>query len=330
MHRTVPELANLQWDDVRLFLALCRARTLGEAARSLKVDGSTVSRRLAALEETLAASLFDRGRSGVTATPAAEALLPIAEEIEHAMGRFAGAAESLERDVVGQVRIACPPDAAEVMLVPHLPELLARHPGLRIELMAGEALVDVSRRGADIAIRIVRPERGDLIVRTLGEVHWTLAATPSLAKVLGTVRRFRDVPWVTFGERFAHIPAARWVAEHAGVDPVVRSDSLRVQIAVVAAGLGAALLPHPSVPHYGLTEVKVAPKLRKATPLPRSAPLFLLTHRALRHVPRVKAVWEFLVEHCSTRKGPVRRTAETLGGAKRRRRSRGPDVREER
>ena len=289
-------LAGLQWNDVRLFLALCRARTLGEAARQLGVDGSTASRRLAALEETLSASLFDRGRHGLTATPAAEGLLPIAEEIEHAMARFAGAAEALERDVTGLVRIACPPDAAEVMIVPHLPALLARYPGLRIEIHAGEALVDVSRRAADIALRVVRPERGDLIVRTIGEVEWVLAATPKLAARLGTVRRYQDIPWVTFGDELASIPAARWVSRNAGVDPVVRSDSLRVQIAVVASGLGAALIPSPSVPFYGLVPVKLTAALRRAAPLPPAAPLFLLTHRALRHVPRVKAVWDFLVE----------------------------------
>ncbi|MGF1468532.1 MAG: LysR family transcriptional regulator [Sandaracinaceae bacterium] len=296
MHRTAPRAADLHWDDVRLFLALCRARTLGEAARTLGVDGSTVSRRLAALEETVAASLFDRGRAGVAATPAAEALLPVAEEIEHAMARFAGAAEALERDVAGLVRVACPPDAAEVLVAPHLPDLLARYPGLRLELMAGEGLVDVSRRSADIALRIVRPEAGDLIIRKLAPVAWQLAAAPALANVLGTVRRFRDVPWVTFGDRFAHIPAARWVTAHAGVEPLVRSDSIRVQIAVVAAGVGAALLPAGSVTHYGFVPVKVAPKLaRTMEPWPRDD-LYLVTHRALRRVPRVSAVWELLLE----------------------------------
>ncbi|MBO6938078.1 MAG: LysR family transcriptional regulator [Deltaproteobacteria bacterium] len=295
MHRSDPRAANLQWDDVRLFLALCRARTLGEAARVLGVDQSTVSRRLAALEETLAVSLFDRGRGGVSATPAAEELLPVAEEIEDAMGRFSGAAESLDREVSGLVRIACPPDTAEVMIVPHLPALLERHPGLRIELQVGEAVVDVSRRAADLALRVVRPETGDLVVRTLGRVEWVLAGTPELAKRLGTVRKLADVPWVTFGERYAHTPAARWVVQHAGVEPRVRSDSLRLQIACVVDGLGAALLPGPSVAHYGLTPLRLTRKLQQRTP-PPAMPLFLLMHRALRRVPRVRAVWDFLLE----------------------------------
>lgn len=263
------------------------------------MDQSTVSRRLAALEETVAASLFDRGRGGIAATEAAEALLPVAEEIEHAMARFAGAAESLERDVSGIVRVACPPDAAEVLIAPHLPALFARYPGLRIDLLAGEQVVDVARRVADIALRIVRPETGDLIVRTLAPVDWVLAATPKLAKALGALRSWRDVPWVTFGDRLAHIPAARWVRDHAEADPVVRSDSLRFQIAVVCNGLGAALMPAKNVDHYGLVPVKIGRRLRRSmTPWPQDD-LFLVTHRALRKVPRVSAVWDFLVEHAA-------------------------------
>jgi DNA-binding transcriptional LysR family regulator len=102
----------LVWDDVRLFLALCRARTLGAAARTLGVDAATCSRRLAALEEALAATLFDRGRDGIRKTKAAEDLLPVAEEIEAGMLRFASLADGLEREAVGTVRMTCPPDAA--------------------------------------------------------------------------------------------------------------------------------------------------------------------------------------------------------------------------
>ncbi len=114
----------LPWDDVRLFLALCRSRTVGGAARALGVDASTVSRRLVALERALAATLFDRGRDGVTLTKAAEDLMPVAEAIEDAMARFTLAAEGLEREVSGLVRITCPPDAAEVAVVPLMPGLL--------------------------------------------------------------------------------------------------------------------------------------------------------------------------------------------------------------
>lgn len=297
-----PALQALAWDDVKLFLALCRARTLGEAARSLQVDTSTVSRRLSGLEDVLGATLFDRDRGGVHPTAAVEPLLPVAEEIEHAMLRFAGTAEKLERTVTGTVRVACPSDAAEALIVPGLPALLQRHPGLQLELSAGEALVDVARRAVDIALRTVRPETGDLVAKAIGTVTLLPAAAPAMAAELGTIKRWQDVPWVGWGERFADSPGARWLRTHApDAVPRLRSDSLRLQIAAIAQGLGAGLLPAGSVRHYGLEALRPTARLRRSTAPCPAGPLFLVTHRALRNVPRVAAVWDFLVEQAARR-----------------------------
>src|SRR5687768_13102834 len=101
MQRTPAASEPLHWDDVRSFLALCRARTVGSAAATLRIDASTVSRRLAALEAAMDTALFDRGRDGIAPTKAAEDLLPVAEEIERAMHRFTNATEALEREVTG-------------------------------------------------------------------------------------------------------------------------------------------------------------------------------------------------------------------------------------
>lgn len=286
----------MPWDDVRLFLALFRARTLGEAAAALGIDASTVSRRLAALEEALSATLFDRGRGGITPTEAAEGLAPIAEQLEEGMARFAREVEGLERSVAGRVRIACPPDVAEVVVAPLVPRLLARHPALRLEIDPGEAVLDLARREADLALRTVRPARGDLVVTRLATIRWILVAAPHLARTLGPLRAWTDAPWVGWGERFSSVAPARWLATHArGAEPVVRSDSLGLQLALVRRGAGVALVPHPSAAHYGLAPVSLAPALRDAARAWPSAELFLVTHRALRQVPRVRVVWDALV-----------------------------------
>jgi len=298
MHATSGALDGLNWDDVRLFLALCRARTIGEAATELGVDPSTVSRRVASLEASLGSHLFDRGRTGVVPTEAAEELLAVAEQIEAGIARFAGAAETLEREVSGVVRIACPPDAADVLVVPFLSGLLKRHPALRIELATSEAVVDLSRREADVALRTERPTHGDLIVTRLVPVRWIVAASPDLARELGTLRSWPDAPWVGCGERLAEAAPGRWHTAHvSGAEPILRSDSIRAQIALVATGGGIAVLPERSVRHYGLAPVKLGKALRKtAADLPEDD-LFLVTHRALREVPRVRVVWDFLLEH---------------------------------
>ena len=300
----------LAWDEVRLFLALCRSRTLGEAGRKLGVDPSTVSRRLAALEQVLAASLFERGRGGIAATEAAERLMPVAEEMEHVMARFTGAVESFEREVAGRVRIACPADAAEVLLAPLLPALLREHPRLQVDLDAGEGVVDMARRDADLALRTARPTRGDLIVTRLFGVGWRIAAAPELARELGTLRAWADVPWITCSERLAGTTPGRWYAAQLGeLEPVLRSDSLTLQISAAATGVGVALIPELSIEHYGLVPLKLAKSLRASLGEWPEDDLFLVTHRGLRNVPRVRAVWDFLLEHAPRRSRPRRRGA---------------------
>ena len=291
----------MQWDDVRLFLALHRARTIGAAARALAVDPSTVSRRLGALEEALAATLFDRGREGIAPTEAAERLLPVAEEMEAAMTRFTTAAEGLEREVSGRVRIACPADVAEVVLVPLVPPLLDRHPALSLEIDPGETTVDLTRREADLALRTVRPVRGDLVVTRLRDVAWVAAAAPALARELGTLRRWTDAPWIGWGERLASIAPARWLSRNVSRQPVLSSDSLRVQFAAVVAGVGIGLVPEPSLAHFGLVPVRLAAGLRDAASELPTDVLYLVTHRALRDVPRVRVVWDLLLERLAGR-----------------------------
>ncbi len=303
MQTRAVEPERLAWDDVKLFLALCRSRTVGGAAQALRVDASTVSRRLVALEEVLATTLFDRSRDGIAPTEAAEALLPVAEEIEQSMARFTNQAEELEREAAGVVRITCPPDVAEVVIAPLLSDLFARHPALRITLDAGEAVRDLTRREADLALRVVRPSSGDLVMTRLTSARWVLVASRPLARRLGTLRDFSAAPWVSWGDRMAQLGAARWLAKHVKhAEPVVRSDSLTVQLAAVSSGAGVALVPEPSVAHYGLTPVKLAPALKAAAEEWPRDELYLVTHRALHNVPRVRAVWNLLLERWGDRR----------------------------
>ena len=298
----------LRWDDVELFLSLCRSRTVGEAGASLGIDGSTVSRRLVVLERTIGASLFDRGREGISSTKAAEDLLPVAEEIEASMNRFASAADGLEREVSGVVRMTCPPDVASVVVAPLVKELRARHPQLRLELEAGEAVLDLSRREADLALRTVRPKSGDLLVTKLVSVRWVAAGAKNMCGDMGVLRSWSDAPWIGWGARYAELGASRWLATH--VDEaalVLRSDSLAVQLAVASSGAGVALVPEPSLAHFGLVPVRSSRKLHADTQVWPVDDLFLVTHRALRDVPRVRAVWDMLVERVGSPGRPRQR-----------------------
>lgn len=296
MQATSDPLPDLSWDDVRLFLVLSRSRTMGQAAEALDVDPSTVSRRLVGLEESLDTVLFDRGREGLRPTHAAEELLPTAEIAEDGIARFAGAAAGLERDVSGLVRTACPPDAAEVFVPPILRDLLARHPRLRVALEPGEAIANLSRREADLALRVVRPTHGDLLVKRVLRITWQAAATAELGERLGHDAGPADLPWIGWGERRAGTPAGRWVEAVARAEPVFRSDQLTAQVAAARAGIGVALLPTPSIAHHGLVPVDLGPESTELLAQGPADELFLVTYRALAGVPRVRALWDALAE----------------------------------
>lgn len=297
------DAGTLSWDDVKIFLALCRGRTVKSAAMKLRVDASTVSRRLAALEEVLSTKLFARGRDGITLTEAAETLMPVAEEIEGAMTRFATAAERLEHDDVieGVVRITCPPDVAEVIVAPLLGELHAHHPALHVVLDPGESVVDLTRREADLALRTVRPKGGDLVVTRLATTRWVVAATPKLARSLGTLKRWTDAPWIGWGDRCASLAAARWLTKHVRVEPVMRSNSLGVQLAATRTGVGVVLVPQSSLAHYALVPIKLSTSLLASAAEWPEDDLFLVTHEVLRNVPRIRVVWEMIRAHVRDR-----------------------------
>ena len=135
----------------------------------------------------------------------------------------------------------------------------------------------------------------------LRDVAWVVAAAPKLAGELGTLRRWTDAPWIAWGERLSSIAAARWLARNVAREPALRSDSLRVQVAAVTSGIGIGLVPEPSLAHFGLTRVHLGSGLRAAAEELPTDVLYLVTHRALRDVPRVRVVWELLLQHLAGR-----------------------------
>jgi len=288
----------LRWDDVPLFLALFRERNLVGAGRRLGLDASTASRRLASLEEATGARLFDRTRQGLSPTDAADQMLSAAEEMERAAVKLTHVAQAQSAGVEGVVRIGAIPGVADYYLAPRLHELIAMHPRLRIELEASVQVADLTRREADLAIRSIRPQSGELVMKKLLQARWLATASTKLAESLGTLHDWNDARWITWGDDLAHIPTARWVNKHAGAKPpVLKTSSFGSLVAAVRSGLGVALLDEytPSV-HAGLAPVRFAKALRASTEEWPVDDLWLVGHAALREVPRVAAVWTWLEE----------------------------------
>jgi DNA-binding transcriptional LysR family regulator len=295
---SIPSRLELRWDDVRVFLALYRERNLGAAGKRLALDASTASRRLAALEEALDTRLFDRVPEGLRATAAAERLLPAAEETEAGMLRFATAVDGLERKVEGVVRIATFPGLADNFLPPIFAALLAKYPGLRLEIDVSAAVADLGRREADLALRSIRPQSGDLVMTRLLSSRWVLMASPERAKRIGRLAAWNDVPWIEWGSDLAHIPSSRWLSTHAPeVRPVLRTSAGGAFVAAIEHDVGVGLMTEAFEHVRRIVPVRLAPALEPAAALWPSDDLWLVGHRALRDVPRIAAVWQFLLEH---------------------------------
>ena len=289
--------SELRWDDARVFLALWREGSLKRAAIQLGVNISTVSRRLDGLEALLGTRLFDRTPEGALPTVAATRLAPFAEGMEQAALGFEHGLESFEVEATGVVRLAAPPGFMDHFLAAAVPDLLERHPGLRLEVPSSIHYADLGRREADLALRATRPTAGDLVVKLLKAADWIVAANPDAASRFGKLRRADAATWVNWGEDLTHLPDARWLDERVRAEQVLlRSNGMTGLLEAVRAGLGAMLLPRPYLRIPGLVEVPCTQSLRRELDLLPEAQLWLAGHRAHRHVPRIAAVWAWLAE----------------------------------
>lgn len=277
-----------RWDDLRLFLAVHRTRTLAGAAARERVDASTVSRRLASFEAALGTTLFVRTPEGLVPTAAADALVGPAERAAAAAAEVTAAVAGESTAIEGTVRVAVAEGAAAHLVGPALPRLFERHPSLRLELVAASAVADLTRREADLAVRFVRPTHGDLVARRVATVGY--AAWAHRRYLAGRDPHSPDaLDWIGWDEALDHLPEGRWLARR-GLRPRLRCTTMTATFAAVRAGVGALVLPD------GMGEID--PDLVR---LPFDGPservdLWLVSHRALRELPRIAAVWDFLEE----------------------------------
>lgn len=268
----------------------------------LAIDASTVSRRIVALEESLGARLFDRTREGLLPTRAAELLLPSAESMEAAHMRLSRDVSGFEREAEGVVRLSVAPGVADAFIAPALVRLRDRHPKIRIELDASVRAVDITRREADLALRSIPPQGAELIITKLSTARWIAAASPELAAQLGRVSAWTDAPWINWDADLASLPIARWIDRHAGDAHVVfRTSHFSAQIAAAEVGLGVMMVAEAFLKVRKLVPLRFHPSLAASAGEWPVDGLWLVGHRALRDVPRIAAVWAFIVREIGER-----------------------------
>ncbi|CUH50809.1 LysR family transcriptional regulator [Shimia marina] len=283
------DVKGLVWDDTRAFLAVARHGTLSMAARALNIGIATLSRRINRLEEALDVPLFVRHQTGYQLTEDGTDLIEKAEAIEAAALALSSGARQ-QAQLAGKVRLATAENLASGLIIPALPEFRSRHPGLMVEVVTDITTVNVHRRDADLALRMVKPQRGNVTLKRLGTLGYGLYASSDYVKArqVSTDRGSYEMDaFIAWGEMQAHLPAAQWVERVLrGRSPAIITTSLSTQVSAAAAGLGLAVLPHFLAKDANLTCID--------TDIGIDQPIYLVIQSDLAQSRRTRALADFL------------------------------------
>jgi DNA-binding transcriptional LysR family regulator len=236
----------MDWDDVRVLLAVLKAKNLQEAGATLGLDASTVSRRISTVERAVGARLFARTREGLRPTASAERLRPHAEAMQAEATEILRSAAAATTRASGVVRVATTEALARMLVGEGLLEVRREHPDIEIELFGGNTPVDLARGEADIAIRLTALKQPSLKARCVARMGVGLFASPAYLGARGRVR----APHLLAGHdvllpsgELSRLPEAKWLASRPGVRPVFRSNCMPALVAAAAAGHGIVPLP---------------------------------------------------------------------------------------
>lgn len=289
-------------DDLRIFCIAAEAASMTDAARRLRLSVSTISRRIEALEAATGLRLFDRAPSGIRLTAHGEALRPRARQA-------LGATEDVQRLVVGlragawpePVRVSATEPVIAEILAPALGSLLRAAPGLRIDLIVGNALASLPAREADMAVRFAVPSGGGLLRRKLPGIAMGLyTSSEYLGAVPPAALELRQARFLGYDDSFGLLPERQWLSDAGLAGQVVaRMSSTRGLVAAVAAGAGVAVLPCILAEAAGLR------RLPMPRPLPER-PAWLVSHRDLARVGPLRQVRDWVMASFRAWRDPTR------------------------
>lgn len=278
------------WDDLRVFITLSREGNLTATARRLDVSHPTVARRIKALEDSIGARLFDRLPDRFALTAAGEELLADAQAMERAAESIHRRSAGLGDTAHGTVRLSAG-EAMTAFLAHHLPRLRRNLQCVEFELVASHMLANLSRREADLLIREQVPDLASIVTRRLGRAAYAIYGSRALTIADVSREALRRLPWAGFDDDHNYMPGQSWTLDLLdGARPAVRVNNWLVLHEAVRVGAGLAVLPcylgdaDPALQRIGSILEEVA------------ADQWLLVHRDLRALPRVRALMDALVQ----------------------------------
>ncbi|MCV2367491.1 LysR family transcriptional regulator [Roseateles oligotrophus] len=284
----------LSWEDLRLFLAVYEAGSLSAAARALGLGQATLSRRMSEMESAVGEPLFVRGAQGVRLTAVAQRLLPSTQRMaEWASEASLSLCAPADRPA-GRVRIAAPPGLAQSFLAPFAARLQQQYPELRLEVLAGEAVLNLSRGEADLSMRVMPPSDPELICLDQISGPIRVFAAPSYASSLRRPYGLADLRWISWAAPFEGLRMHQALVEAIpGFTPSFSADDYNVQYAACVAGVGALLVADI---RHRYSQFERLLDLGLDLGPTAVGTMYLVCHRRQRQLPKVQAVIDALRE----------------------------------
>lgn len=283
---------NLDWTDLGTFLEVARGSAVAAASRTLKVDVTTVRRRLAALEASIGLPLFVKQGRALRLSAEGERIYAIAVRMEELSQEILSDAADASRDLRGVVRISTMEGFGSFYLAPRLGDLVEQHPNLSVQLVNSPHILNLSEREADISINMMKPQRGRFVTRKLAQFTVGLYAAPSYLKRAGVpenIAALREHQFVTYVDDLVAVPHVQWLPDVIERPQTRMScSSLIAQYHAIRAGAGLAMIPHFMTQNDALL-VRVLP-----AEINLVRDWWLVVHQDLEAVPRIRAVIDFL------------------------------------
>ena len=280
------------WNDLRYFLELTRQGKLVRAGARLQVDHTTVSRRITALEKQLDVRLFDKSPSGYRLTDAGLRLLPLAEQIETLSNHLYQEIAGKDARLGGTVRVAAPEALGTQVIARHVAGFRREHPDIEIELVAETRRTSLSKREADIAISLSRPDSGRLVAWKLCDYRLRLYASEAYLAAHPPIETIDDLAghdFVSYIDDLIELPELRFFdSTIRNANVVFRSTNVSAQFNAIVDGIGLGLVHC----FMAAREPRLVAVLPGRISVERS--YWLLVHEDLRRVARVAAVCDFL------------------------------------
>lgn len=293
-HSVRPELSRFDWDDIAVFLALARHKSLSGAARLLNVNHSTIGRRIRELESALETKLFERTRHGFLLTEAGELLFKDAEGVEAHISNIALQFSGEASRISGTVRVATMEALGSLFLAPRFIDLYEKAPSIDIELVTASHWINLSKREADVLISFPKPNGHRIESEKIGEFALFLYASKDYLQANGMPTKVDDLKnhrFVGYIDELIMISTVRWLSDVLrNQDAQFRSTSLVAQYHATASGLGVSMLP-TFVAENDPRLVRILPNQIKV-----KRDFWLSVHHDLEHIARVQQVMTFLRE----------------------------------